>query len=124
MRESSRKGPRRRIVKRPPPHEQKEEKDCRDLYEQVGCIVIKFSQAQKAQQTRGIADLLILCPKKDTFWWHEVKRRQGPEYQKIQHQQTPHQIQFQNWVELVGHTYILGPLSVAQQHLEKLGIIR
>jgi hypothetical protein len=24
----------------------------------------------------------------------------------------------------VGHTYILGPLSVAQQHLEKLGIIR
>lgn len=123
MRESSRKG-RRRIVKRPPPSEKDEERDCIDLYEICGCIVIKFSQAQKAMQTRGISDLLVLCPKLNTFWWHEVKRRQGPEYQKIQHGQTPHQVQFQGWVELVGHTYILGPLSVAQQHLEKLGIIR
>jgi hypothetical protein len=27
-------------------------------------------------------------------------------------------------VELVGHIYILGPLSTAREYLEKLGIIR
>ncbi len=122
MPESSRKG--RRIVKRPPPSETVEERDCIDLYEQTGCVVIKFSQAQKAQQTRGIADLLILCPKLNTFWWHEVKRRQGPEYQKIQHGQTPHQKLFQDCVEEVGMVYIIGALSAAQDHLVELGILR
>ena len=112
------------MVKVQPPSEKDEERDIIDLYEQVGCIVIKFSQPQKAMQTQGIGDLLILCPKRNTSWWHEVKRRQGPEYQKIQHGQTAHQALFQVNVESVGMTYILGPLSTAQQKLEELGIIR
>ena len=106
------------------PSEKSEERDCINLYEQVGCVVIKFSQSQRAQQTPGIADLLVLYAKLDTFWWHEVKRRQGPQYYKVQHGQSPHQRIFQENVDLVGHTYIIGPLSTAQQKLEELGILR
>lgn len=107
-----------------PPREKVEERQCIDLYEQVGCVVIKFSQAQKAQQTQGIADLLVLFHKLNTSWWHEVKRRKGPQYYKVQHGQTAHQALFQVNVESVGMTYILGPLSTAQEKLEELGIIR
>lgn len=107
-----------------PPSEKAEERDCIELYETCGCVVIKFSQAQRAQQTPGIADLLVLCHRLQTFWWHEVKRRQGTQYYKVQHGQTPHQTSFQSAVELVGMEYIIGPLSTAQAHLEKLGIIR
>jgi hypothetical protein len=107
-----------------PPSEKNEERDCIDLYELCGCIVIKFSQAQKAHQTAGIADTLILCPKLNTFWWHEIKRRQGAQYYKIQYGQSLEQKIFQQNVESVGHTYILGPLSTARQKLEELGVIR
>ncbi len=123
MSESSRKG-RRIIVKRPPPLEKDEERQIIGLYEQVGLIVIKFSQAQKAQQTAGISDLLVLDPNRESFWWHEVKRRQGPEYQKVQYGQTLEQKIFQQNVESVGHTYIIGPLARATSHLTELGIIR
>ncbi len=106
------------------PSEKNEERDCIDLYETCGCVVIKFSQAQKAQQTPGIADLLVLCHRLQTFWWHEVKRRQGPQYYKVQHGQSTHQTGFQSAVELVGMDYIIGPLSAARQKLEELGLIR
>jgi hypothetical protein len=106
------------------PSEKVEERQCIDLYEMCGCVVVKFSQAQKAQQTPGIADTLVLCPKLNTFWWHEIKRRQGAQYYKVQHGQSPHQKIFQANVESVGHTYIIGPLSTARQKLEELGIIR
>jgi hypothetical protein len=109
-----------------PPSEEMEERFIIQLYEQTGCTVIKFSQNLRAQQTRGIADLLILLdhPKVNTSWWHEVKRRQGPEYYKVQYGQTPHQKAFQQHVESVGHTYILGPLSTATAKLVELGILR
>jgi hypothetical protein len=113
-----------KIPKTQAPSEKIEERQCINLYEQVGCVVIKFSQSQRAQQTPGIADLLVLYAKLDAFWWHEVKRRQGPQYYKVQHGQSPHQKIFQENVDLVGHIYILGPLSTAQAYLEKLGIIR
>jgi len=106
------------------PSEKAEERDCIDLYEMCGCVVVKFSQAQKAQQTAGIADLLVLCPKLNTSWWHEVKRRQGAQYYKVQHGQSPHQKIFQANVESVGHTYIIGPLARATSYLEEVGIIR
>jgi hypothetical protein len=112
------------IKKRPPPLEKIEERLIIKLYEQVGLIVIKFSQAQKAQQTAGIADLLVLDTKRESSWWHEVKRRQGPEYQKVQYGQTLEQRIFQQNVESVGHTYILGPLTRATSYLEEVGIIR
>lgn len=112
-----------------PPSEKKEERQIIELYETCGCTVVKFSQAQRAQQTPGVADLLVLWPYSErpmdeSFWWHEVKRRQGPQYYKIQHGQSPHQKIFQVNVESVGHTYIIGPLSTATWHLKKLGIIR
>lgn len=113
-----------KIKRTPPPLEKIEERQIIDLYEQVGCIVIKFSQAQKAQQTAGIADLLVLCPKLGISWWHEVKRRKGPQYYEVQHGQTPHQKIFQNCVETVGMSYIIGPLSTAREKLVDLGILR
>ena len=106
-----------------PPTEKQEERQCIQLYEQAGCVVIKFSQAQRAQQTSGIADLLVLCPKLNASWRHEVKRRQGPEYYKIQHGQSPHQKIFQQNVESVGMTYIIGPLRRAKEKLVELGIL-
>ena len=112
------------IKKRPPPLEKIEERLIIKLYEQVGLIIIKFSQAQKAQQTAGIADLLVLDTKRESSWWHEVKRRQGPEYQKVQYGQTLEQRIFQQNVESVGHTYIIGPLARATSYLEEVGIIR
>ena len=112
------------MFKEMPQVEKSEERQCIDLYEQVGCIVIKFSQAQKAQQTAGIADLLVLCPKLETSWWHECKRRQGPQYKKVNSKQSPHQKIFQDNVEMVGHTYIIGPLSTAEGQLRRLGLVR
>lgn len=112
------------MFKEMPQVEKAEERQCIDLYEQVGCIVIKFSQAQKAQQTAGIADTMILCPKLETFWWHEIKRRKGPQYKKVSSKQTPDQKIFQDNVESVGHTYIIGPLSTAEGQLRRLGLVR
>lgn len=112
------------MFKEMPQVEKSEERQCIDLYETCGCIVIKFSQAQKAQQTAGIADLLVLCPKLETSWWHEVKRRQGPQYKKVKSKQSPHQKIFQDWVEMVGMVYIIGPLSTAEGQCRRLGLIR
>ena len=113
------------LLKIAPPKEKEEERLCIDLYEQVGLVVIKTSQPQKPRgMTEGIADLLILDPNGESFWWHEVKRRQGPEYKKVNSRQTPHQAGFQFEVERVGMRYIIGPLSAAKQELIERGIIR
>lgn len=111
------------MFKEMPQVEKSEERQIIDLYEQVGCIIIKFSQAQKAQQTAGIADLLILCPKLETSWWHEVKRRSGPQYKKVNSKQSAAQKIFQDNVEMVGMLYIIGPLSTAQGQCRRLGLI-
>jgi dsRNA-specific ribonuclease len=107
-----------------PPLEKEEERMIINLYEQVGLIVVKFSQPHKATQTLGIADLQILDPKREAFWWHEVKRRQGPEYKKVKSEQTADQRAFQLDVESTGQRYILGPLSTARDELIERGIIR
>lgn len=112
------------LLKVMPPKEKAEQRQIIDLYEEVGLIVIQFSQPFKGTQTRGIADLLILDRKRETSWWHEVKRRQGPEYKKVQYGQTAHQKSFEIEVVAAGHTYILGPLSTATSYLEGNGYIR
>jgi hypothetical protein len=112
------------LMKIPPPLEKAEQRLIIDLYEQVGLVVIQFSQPFRATQTEGIADTLILDPKRQASWWHEVKRRQGPEYKKVKSVQSPHQKQFQAWVESVGMRYIIGPLSTASEELYERGIIR
>lgn len=113
------------LLKIAPPLEKDEEQMCIDLYEQVGLIIIKTSQPQKPRgMTLGIADLQVLDPKRETFWWHEVKRRQGAEYKKVNSKQTPDQRTFQLNVESTGQRYILGPLSTAREELIERGIIR
>lgn len=112
------------MKKTPPPSEKQEERQIIDLCGMVGLGIIKFSQPHKASQTRGVADLLVLCPKQGTYFWCEVKRRQGDEYKKTGHGQTLHQKTFQVAVEEVGMTYILGSLSTVQEHLRTLGILR
>jgi hypothetical protein len=113
------------MFKIPPPLEKDEEQMCIDLYEQVGLIVIKTSQPQKPRgMTKGIADLQILDPKREAFWWHEVKRRSGPEYKKVNSEQTADQRWFQLAVESTGQRYILGPLSTARDELVERGILK
>lgn len=108
-----------------PPLEKEEERLVINLYEQVGLIVIVTSQPQKpVGMTKGIADLQVLDPKREAFWWHEVKRRQGPEYKKVNSKQTADQRWFQSAVESTGQRYILGPLSTAEKELIERGIIR
>ena len=113
------------LMKIAPPLEKEEERMVIDLYEQVGLIVIVTSQPQKpVGMTKGIADLQVLDPKREAFWWHEVKRRQGPEYKKVNSEQTADQWWFQKAVESTGQRYILGPLSTARDELLERGIIR
>ena len=112
------------LMKIMPPPELDEERWAIQLYELGGCVVIKFSQRQRAQQTRGIADLLVLCPKLKTSWWHEIKRRQGPEYKKVAYGQTPHQRGFQVEVEAAGMVYIIGPVTEAEKKMKELGLMR
>lgn len=113
------------MFKIPPPLEKEEERLIITLYEQVGLIVIVTSQPQKpVGMTKGIADLQVLDPKRESFWWHEVKRRQGPEYKKVNSKQTADQRWFQLAVESTGQRYILGPLSTARDELLERGIIR
>ena len=112
------------LLKIAPPLEKEEERLIINLYEQVGLTVIKFSQARASKQTPGIADLQILDTKREAFWWHEVKRRQGPEYKKVRSEQTADQRAFQLAVEETGQRYILGPLSRAEQEIIERGIVR
>lgn len=106
-----------------PPLEKQEHQWVKKLYEMVGCTVISFAQAQRAQQTAGIPDMLIFDPKSKTFWWHEVKRLQGDEYRKTSHIQTDEQAWFQRLVEGFGQEYLLGGRDVAIEKLKRMGRI-
>ena len=73
-------------------------------------------------QTPGIPDLLIFH-RAGLWWWHEVKRLQGPRYKTVAYGQTGPQKQFQVLVEAAGHTYICGSRDVAIKMLEEIGAI-
>ena len=110
---------RRRLRK--PPLEEPERLWIKQLYEKCGCTVINFSQAQRAQQTAGIPDLLVYDRRSGTYWWHEVKRQQGPEFYALAHGQTDDQTWFQGLVEEFGQEYLLGARDVAIAKLQALG---
>lgn len=109
--------------KQAPPREKAEHAFIKKLYETCGCIVISFAQAQRAQQTAGIPDMLVFDPKSGTYWWHEIKRLQGPEYLKTSHGQSDTQKWFESVVESFGQEYLLGARDVAIAKMQKLGRI-
>jgi hypothetical protein len=106
-----------------PPLEEAERLKCKEIYELAGCTVVNFSQRQRSMQTRGIADLAIFDDRTGTWWWHEVKRLQGPEYRKTSHPQTADQVWFQALVERFGQEYVLGARDAALGKLRRMGRI-
>lgn len=104
-----------------PPLEEHERLKIVEIYELAGCRVVNFSQRQRAQQTRGIADLLVFDERSGTFWWHEVKRLQGEGYRRIQYGQSPHQVWFQALVQKFGMEYVLGDRNAALRKLREMG---
>lgn len=104
-----------------PPTEKIEHSYIKKLYETCGCTVINFAQAQRAQQTRGIPDMLVFDPKTGTWWWHEIKRLQGEGIRKTYHGQSEHQQWFQRLVEQFGHEYVLGARDAAEAKLREIG---
>ena len=107
-----------------PPLERHEEAACIDAYQLAGCVVVSFAQPRHTMQSGGIPDLRVYDERTGTAWWHEVKRRQGPEYRKVRSEQRPGQRAFQELAESCGEEYVLGPLSAALDKLRRLGRIK
>lgn len=112
-----------RPKKKKAPLEERERLFIKKLYETAGCIVVNFSQAQKAQQTPGIPDLLVFDERTGTFWWHEVKRQSGGEFYAQAHGQSESQMWFQALVEQFGQQYLLGARDVAEAKLREMARI-
>lgn len=106
-----------------PPLEKHEEADIIDCYQTCGCIVVSFAQPRHTMQSAGIPDLRIYHKRLGIAWWHEVKRRQGSEYKRVNSAQSDDQREFQLLCESCGEKYLLGALDVAIAHLEDLGIL-
>lgn len=88
------------------------------LYRDLGCVVVSFSQWRKGsgtRQTPGIPDLKVCCCRKHRSWWHEVKTVSG--------EQSFAQIEFQAAIEACGEVYILGGTAAALQQLRAIGVI-
>ena len=64
-------------MKIPAPTEKAIERMCINLYEKVGCTVLKFSQPRKTMQSYGIPDLKVYNTRLGKTWWHEVKKPKG-----------------------------------------------
>ena len=106
-----------------PPLEKHEEAAVIDAYQMAGCKVVIFAQPRATMQSAGIPDLLIFDPKTGTSWFMEVKRRQGPEYRKVNSKQSPGQVAFQELCEACGVEYILGGVAEALDKLRRMGRI-
>ena len=104
-----------------PPLEKHEEALCIEAYQLAGCIVVSFAQPRATMQSAGIPDLLIFDPRTQTSWWHEVKRKQGPGWKRVNSKQSEGQKEFQRYVEECRGEYILGPLDAALAKLRALG---
>jgi len=113
--------PRKR--KRKPPLEEAERIWIKKFYEAAGCIVVNYSQAQKAQQTAGIPDLQVFVPRLGVWWYHEVKRQQGEEFYALQHGQSEGQVWFEKLCDEFRIEYLLGARDVAIEKLVDLGLV-
>jgi len=95
------------------------QRDIIELYERLGCEVIRFSQPGRlgsgTRQTPGIPDLKICCSRKQRSWWHEVKTPSGV--------QSAAQIAFQGMVEACGESYVIGGEDAAIAQLRAIGCI-
>ena len=99
----------------PVPTEKSIERMCINLYEKVGCIILKFSQPFKAAQTRGIPDLKVYNVRHSRTWWHEVKRPKG--------KMSDHQLKVREIVTSCGEAHYVGGMEAAKQALaEQIGI--
>ena len=66
---------------------------------------------------------LLIFHKCGWWWWHEVKRLQGPRYKTVAYGQTEYQKQFQVLVEAAGHRYLCGSRDVAIEILQEVGAL-
>lgn len=106
-----------------PPLEKEEEACVIDAYQMAGCKVVSFAQPRATMQSAGIPDLKVFDPRTGTTWYHETKRRQGPEYKRVKSVQSPAQRAYQELCESCGEEYIIGPLDAALSKLRALGRI-
>ncbi len=109
------------MAKPTPPLEKEEDAMCAQLWTLAGFTVISFSQAQKTQQTRGIADQMVLDNRSLMWMWFEVKRQKGPEWGYVRSEQSPHQQWFQMRVEQQGHRYEIGSRHRVAEILSEMG---
>jgi hypothetical protein len=118
---------RARARKLTPPLEERERLFIKKLFERNGYTVVNFSQAQKAQQTPGIADLKVYDNRTRHTFWFEVKRQQGPDFLSIYGSegtgQSDAQKDFQALVESHHEEYVLGSRHAAEAYLRELGRI-
>jgi len=94
------------------------QRDVIELYERLGCQVVRFSQVRLGsgtRQTPGIADLRIYCPRLQRAWWHETKTPTG--------KQSVAQALFQALVEQCGERYVLGGQEAAIEYTRNIGLL-
>lgn len=116
----SARGPKRRKLM--PPREKQEQEFIRSMYEAAGFAVMTTSQPQRAKMTAGWPDLLAIDLRTQcSFFWHEVKRRQGPEFRKMSHGVTDDQKAFHDLLRWAGHEVIAGGREAAEDKLYALG---
>ena len=106
-----------------PPLEKQEEADIINAYRMADCTIVSFAQARATRQTPGIPDLKVYDQHTNSTWWHEVKRRQGDGYKRVNSVQSPAQKSFQDMCESCGEEYIIGPLDAALTKLRAMGRI-
>lgn len=92
-----------------------EQAAVRDLYERVGCRVFATSERRKVDADPGIADLIVLCPRRRSMWFHESKAGTG--------RQSDAQRKFQLAVEKCAIAYVLGGETAARAYLQAIGLL-
>ena len=92
--------------------------EIKQLYKDLGCVVVNFSQYRKGSgthQTLGIPDLKVYCERKGLSWWVEVKTPEGT--------QSPEQREFQRRALACHETYLLGGIDAVLAHLRRIELV-